>query len=280
MRKSIFTLTALLFAGATLAQEVRLEKKWTTDTTLRTPESVLYYQPHEILYVTNIDGGPWDDDQQGFLSKLRLDGSIETLHWVTGLSAPKGMAIIGNDLFVADMNRLVIVDIAAGRIRETIPFPGATGLNDVSADPRGKVYITDSREKKLFLYEPATKKISLLQEKLGGPNGVLKRKQELLLLDAGALWTVSTDKKKPVKVVDIAPSTDGIEHVRNQEYIVSCWHGEIFYVDMKTRQVTRLLDTRDQKLNTADIGYDPVRRILYVPTFYGNNVSAYEVILP
>ena len=38
-----------------------------------------------------------------------------------------------------------------------------------------------------------------------------------------------------------------------------------------------LLDTREQKINTADIGYDAEKRIVYVPTFWKNSVVAYRV---
>jgi hypothetical protein len=41
----------------------------------------------------------------------------------------------------------------------------------------------------------------------------------------------------------------------------------------------QLLDTREKKVNSADIGYDPVNQIVYVPTFFKNNVVAYKLNL-
>jgi len=38
-----------------------------------------------------------------------------------------------------------------------------------------------------------------------------------------------------------------------------------------------LLDTRAQKINAADIGYDKKKKVVYVPTFYKNNVVAYQL---
>lgn len=43
---------------------------------------------------------------------------------------------------------------------------------------------------------------------------------------------------------------------------------------LKDGTLTTLLDTRDQKRNTADIGYDPAGRIVYVPTFFKKSVVA------
>jgi hypothetical protein len=72
------------------------------------------------------------------------------------------------------------------------------------------------------------------------------------------------------------PSTDGIEMVQKNEYLVSCWSGVIYYVYADGNKQT-LLDTREQKINTADIGYDAKNRIVYVPTFYKNGIVAYEL---
>ena len=62
----------------------------------------------------------------------------------------------------------------------------------------------------------------------------------------------------------------------DDEFIVSCWHGTIHYVNSDgTREV--LLDTHEQKINSADIGYDSKQRIVYVPTFFKNTIVAYEL---
>jgi hypothetical protein len=69
---------------------------------------------------------------------------------------------------------------------------------------------------------------------------------------------------------------DGVENVTDNALIVSCWHGTVYYVKGDgTREV--LLDTHEQKSNSADIGYDPGKRVVYVPTFFKNSVVAYEL---
>ena len=71
-------------------------------------------------------------------------------------------------------------------------------------------------------------------------------------------------------------SGDGIEPVGNGDYVVSCWVGLIYYLD-KNGKMETLLDTRAQKKSTADIGYDPAQRIVYVPTFFKKSVVAYKL---
>jgi hypothetical protein len=57
---------------------------------------------------------------------------------------------------------------------------------------------------------------------------------------------------------------------------VTCWGGVIYYVKDDGSKQT-LLDTRDEKINSADLGYDAVNRILYIPTFAKNSVVAYKL---
>lgn len=80
---------------------------------LKTPESVVYAPKHDILFVSNIDGKPDQKDQKGFISKVSLsNGSITELNWLTGLDAPKGMAIYNNSkLYVSDITDLVEIEI-------------------------------------------------------------------------------------------------------------------------------------------------------------------------
>jgi hypothetical protein len=63
--------------------------KWKTDTILKVPESVLYNHADKFIYVSNINGKPDSSDGNGFITRMKLDGSIDKLEWVTGLDDPK-----------------------------------------------------------------------------------------------------------------------------------------------------------------------------------------------
>ena len=116
--------------------------------------------------------------------------------------------------------------------------------------------------------------VTLLQN-LQGPNGLLAVGSDLLILDKGSLVNlIGGQLSKVAEGMD--PSTDGIEMVKENEYIVSCWSGVIYYVFANGNKQT-LLDTRAQKINSADIGYDAKKKIVYVPTFYKNSIVAYEL---
>ncbi|MEO6316688.1 MAG: ATP/GTP-binding protein [Chitinophagaceae bacterium] len=257
-----------------VAQQHELVKLWQTDTILKVPESVLFDAGAGLLYVSNIDGQPWEKDGKGSIGKIGLDGKIISVEWVTGLQAPKGMGIYKNNLYVADVDNLVVIDIAKATIVKRVPVAVGDGLNDVSVDKKGKVYVTDSKAGKIYFLDQD--KLTLFAEDYKGLNGVLAVGDDVYAAAAGTLWKIDAAKKAVKVAAGMEPATDGIEQVGEREFLVSVWNGVIYYVqaDGKTQV---LLDTRDQKRNTADIGYNPATRTVYVPTFFKNSVVAYTL---
>lgn len=271
-------LLPLILAGTLVtsasAQAPKLTKKWETEATLKTPESVLYDADGRVLYVSNIDGKePWTKDGTGSIAKVGLDGKVIAAEWVKGLEAPKGMGLRGGRLYVADLDRLVVIDVAKASIAETIPVAGAQRLNDVTIDQAGVVYVSDMQAGKIYAFTQGKPAVWL--EGFKRPNGVLAHGDDLYVLDSGALIKVGKDKQRITLVEGMDPSTDGVEHVQGNEFVVSCWAGALYHV--KGGEKNQLLDTRPQKLNSADIGYDAKNRVVYVPTFFANTVVAYEL---
>jgi sugar lactone lactonase YvrE len=275
MKKAIVLLTiAFSFAASSHAQNPQLVKQWETEPVLKTPESVLYDAGGRVLYVSNIDGKePWARDGKGSIAKVALDGKVIAVEWVSGLDAPKGLGLHRGRLYVADLDHIIVIDVAQGAIAERIAVPGAKGLNDVTVDQAGVVYVSDMHGAKIYALTKGKPAVWL--EGFKRPNGVLAHGGDLYVLDSGTLLKFDRNKQRTTVAEGMDASTDGIEHVTGDEFIVSCWAGVIYHV--KGRQVQPLLDTRDQKLNTADIGYDAQKRIVYVPTFFSNTVAAYEL---
>jgi sugar lactone lactonase YvrE len=257
-----------------MAQPPKLVKRWETDTLLKTPESVLYEEKGKFLYVSNIDGTPDGKDGKGSIGKVGLDGKIIKVDWVQGLNAPKGMGLYKNKLYVADLTEVVVIDVLKGAVIQRIPVEGAVFLNDITIDKNGTVYVSDTRAFKVHKIEK--NKVTTLLENLKGPNGLLAVNQDLLILDRGNLYKLLPTGQLFLMADTMDPSTDGIEMVRPNEYLVSCWNGVVYYIGSSgAKQI--LLDTRQEKINSADIGYDAKNRILYVPTFYKNSIVAYDL---
>jgi len=261
---------ALLLIACTCLGQHQLEKIWESDTTLAIPESVLYDKGG--LYVSLIDGAPWDADGKGEIGRLDKDGKIVNATWATGLNAPKGMGMWDKKLYVADISEVAVIN-AAGKIESKIPVNGAQGLNDITIDDKGTVYVSDSRLGNV--HQIRNGKAVLYLSDLKGVNGLKAVGSDLYILTGTGILKTGADKKTSV-VAPMEIGGDGIEPVGNGDYVVSCWVGLIYYLG-KDGKMEKLLDTREQKRNTADIGYDPATRTVYVPTFLKKSVVAYRL---
>jgi hypothetical protein len=255
------------------AQTNSLKQLWQTDSVVAIPESVLYDAKSGMLYVSLIDGEPWGADGKGGIARLNTDGTGYDSAWVTGLSAPKGMAIHGNRLYAADLSDVVVIDMAAKTIEKKIPVEGAQMLNDVTVSERGVVYVSDSKTGRVWRIEKD--KPTLFLENMQGVNG-LKAVGNDLIIASGKTFVKADAKKKVTTITELPQGGDGIEPIGNGDYLVSAWSGYIFYVS-KDGKVQTLLETHEQKKQTADIGYDPVKKIVYVPTFFAKTVAAYQL---
>ena len=75
-----------------------------------TPESVLHDPAQDIYFVSNINGSATGKDNNGFISRVRTDGAVENLKFIEGsrnnvtLHAPKGLAVLGDTLWVTDID--------------------------------------------------------------------------------------------------------------------------------------------------------------------------------
>ena len=257
----------------------KLVQEWATDTLLMTPESVIYDKAREVIYVSNVNQNPWEKDGNGFISKISKTGEIIDLHWVTGMNGPKGMAIVGNTLYAADLDELVSIDLDKGTIVNKIMIDGASGLNDITLGENGKIYMSDSNEGKIFLYENGVVSI-FHSDAPGRPNGLLMEHGKLLVAFSQASKFVSYDLKTLEKTViaDQIGAGDGITPTNESgTYLVSDWNGEIFIISKEVGKQP-LLNTKQENKNTADIWFIPEDNLLLVPTFFDNRVVAYKLI--
>jgi hypothetical protein len=275
MKKIILPL-AFVFASMVCAQaqKATVQKLWATDTILKVPESVLVDDKENCIWVSNIDGSSTAKDGKGSISKLSKSGTPINLEWITGLNAPKGMAKYKQELYVADLTELVVIDIKKAAIIKKNPIEGSIFLNDVTVNNKGAVFVSDSRTGKVHRFENNI--VTTEVENLQGPNGLLSIEDQLLILDKGSLLSLTAGGSISKIMDGMDPSTDGIERVAPNQYLVSCWNGIVYYVIAGAQKIT-LFDTRAEKINSADIGYDAKNKIMYVPTFLKNSVVAYQL---
>jgi len=275
--RHLFCLLSISLACMTASgqhQPAKLTLKWSASNGIRTSESALYDPGKQAIYVSNINGDATAKDGNGFISLLDINGHVKQLHWTDGLNAPKGLAFDQNHLYVADIDQLVIINRNTGKIEEHIPFPGATFLNDVTIDKQGRVYVSDTRQAKVFRYASGKVSVLLEGENMQGANGLFFWKNKLWILTHHGIFTCDASGKNLKLFSEAVKDGDGIWNVNDQDLIVSQWIGHVYYVYASGKAV-ELLNTQAEHKNTADISFIPSLHLLLVPTFMGNSVDAY-----
>lgn len=256
------------------------------DVGFSTPESVEYYAAEDVYLVSNINGSPFDAAGNGFISKMNPAGDILDLKWIDGtkeginLNAPKGMAIVGNNLFVADINQVHVFELPSGQQKTSITIQGSTFLNGITPSNGDEVYVTDSGFNQGFEASgtDAIYKVSadgaytaILKDKdMGHPNGILLVDKNLMVVTFGSGEVFSVDKKGDNKVTLPTPPSgglDGLLKLKDGRFVISSWGGSALYALNRDNTYTVLMDSIDAP---ADLGYDTKRNRILVPLFKQN----------
>jgi hypothetical protein len=269
-----FLMLSVLVSLPAYAQH-QLEQLWMT-ADLPTPESVLYVADKKtpFLYVSLIDGQGNVADGKGGIAKLTTDGAVIDQHWITGLNAPKGMALYKNYLYVADITEVVVIDIKKQKVLKKIPITDSVFLNDLTVNSSGVLFVSDTRTNKIYRIEKD--KPSLYLDNITSANGLQVFGSSLIVGAGTELLLVGKDKTPLVLAKGFAQGIDGVEMTNRGEFIVSCWPGLVYYVYGDGR-IELLIDSQEQKINTADIGYDRNTQRVFVPNFFKDSVTAYQL---
>lgn len=267
----------------------------TFKTDLSTPESVLYDDANDVYIVSNINGKPLDADNNGYIAKLSPDGKVQTAKWIEGgknkvtLNAPKGMAIIADTLYVADLDTVRMFDRKTGAPTGEVKVPGAVFLNDIAATTDGRVLVSDTGMKAGAKgFEPAgtdavysidkTKKLTTIAKSkdLGAPNGLYSAADKTWVVTFGTNELYALDAKGKKSDVTKLPkgSLDGIVALPGGDLLVSSWEANAIFRGKPGGDFTPVIENVK---SPADIGYDTKRSRVLVPLFESNEVRAYEI---
>jgi sugar lactone lactonase YvrE len=275
--KTITAAAALCACLPAAAAGAGLAKLWVTEPVFKVPESICFDEAREILYVSNINGKSNEKDGEGFISRLGLDGTVRKLEWVTGLDAPKGMAVRGGSLFVSDIDGLVEIDIRTDSIVRRFPAEGAQFLNDVAVDGEGRVYVSDSSKENSAIYRLAgdTLEVWASGKAISSPNGLLVQGGRLIVGNSGdaMLKQIDLETGEVSDLYTVGSGIDGLARDRKGNLIVSDWAGRTVLIE-PSGAITVLLDTRAEKINAADLAFVPGEDLVVIPTFHDNRVVA------
>ena len=285
-RSVLIAMAACAVSSGSFAQT--LEKVWESAPELKGPESALYDGERDVIYVSNVNGAPNEADGNGFISKVALDGSISELEWVSGLNAPKGLAMTGNKLYVSDINTLVEIDIDSGEITNRYEAAEAKFLNDVAADADGNVYVSDMVGNAVYRMQNGDFTLWVQDEQLENPNGLHVEGDKLIVGSWGKMTDgFNTEVPGHLKSVALADGSiqslgdgtpagnlDGVESDGQGNFYVTDWmNGKLFHIDVSGK-ATELLSLGQ---GSADHEVILDKRLVLIPMMMDNTLQGYTI---
>lgn len=274
-------LTLVLCTAAGAAPKLLWEAKG-----LAQPESVVQDPATGSIYVTNIAGAIMQKDGNGFIARLRPDGTIIEREWVKGLNAPTGMALRDRSLYVADIDELIEINVASGEIVKRYPAKGAIFLNDVAVGEDGAVYASDTPMNTIWRLKDGAFEPWLANDELNGPNGLLPQGDKLIVAsfgklpgegqkqELGGLLAVNLEDQSISKLGGLIGNLDGIQLPQPGVYLVTDWDaGVLFRVDAKGK-ADRLIKLSK---GSADLSYLADKKIVLIPIMLNNSLVAYAL---
>ncbi len=246
-------------------------------TGLKMPESVIASKDGRV-FVSEI--GEFGRDGDGQITVIEKNGDVRI--FAKGLDDPKGLAIVGKDLFVADNHRVIKVN-AKGETQvfaSTQSFPEQPlFLNDLEADSLGNLYVSDSGDLKgsggaIYKINKQGKVSLVINGKqdahILAPNGLLmgKTKNCIMVVDfvSGILYRLDMKKNILIEVAKGFGGGDGIVKSKKDQFYVSDWkNGKVFSVKLEKGAVANAELLKEGFAAAADIAPSQDGKFLLVP---------------
>ncbi len=246
-------------------------------TGLKMPESTIAAKDGRV-FVSEI--GEFGKDGDGQITVVDKNGEAKV--FAQGLDDPKGLAIVGKDLYVADNHRVIKItpDGKTSVFAAAEAFPDAPQfLNDLESDAAGNIYVSDSGDLKgvggaVYKINPQGKVTTIINGKQDArvlaPNGLLMGKTPncIMVVDfvSGVLYRLDMKKNTLIEVAKGFGGGDGIVKGKKDQFYVSDWkNGKVFSVKLEKGAVANAELVKEGFAAAADIAPSLDGNYLLVP---------------
>jgi hypothetical protein len=267
------------------------------------PESMVHDPVADLYFVSNVNGHPQVLSNDGFISRVNPDGSIQDLKWIQGgesgvtLHAPTGMVLVGDVLYVADADAVRLFDRTSGApiASWTVPLateevPGMPGvdwvrgalLNGMCSGPRGEVYVTatgmdislgfdivPTGEDAVFRFQDGMPVPIAQGGQLGGPNGceVVGSNVYVAPLFSPDVYRLNSSGRRFHVATLPQGGLDGLIRVDGSLFVSAVFGGSIYRITLGGSDVTEVISGL---VTPADLGFDHSRSTLLIPSLFGD----------
>ncbi len=259
-------------------------------TGLLNPHSFLADPDGDQYFISNVNGESESKDNNGFITKVDRSGEIASMKFIQGgqgegeLHAPKGIAVVGQTLYVADIDTLRAFDKVNGRFLHNWAFAsfGQTGqpvsLVDVAYDGRANLYLSDTEGNTIYRMDLGKHAVSVFvhDPALAGPRGLAIHPKTGHLIVASWYKGKIFDITPEGKITELVSNGFFSRRFNNLAGVDFDSYGNLYIADLTGGKVWRMRP--DQKFDViaeflpspADIGVDRRNHLILVPYEYGN----------
>ena len=279
MRNVKWILICLFVLAGFVKVNAQAVKLWETGEIYDRPESAAYDSKRDCLYISNCNGEVKTGTSYGHnsVSKADIKGNILEFDFVKNLTKPTGICIFDDKLYIVERFGVVIYDLDANKIADRIYIKTMNFLNDITVDPEGVIYVSESDTNVIYRIKDKNVEKWLDSREIGRPNGVLYDDGKLIVgvNSDNCLKAVNIADKKVTNIAHLGPGIiDGIKKC-GDGYLVSLCMGNLYLVK-PTGELTELINTRDPQIYIADFEYIPDKELIVIPTLKNKKLLGYK----
>lgn len=264
------------------------------------PETALYDPDQDVYFVSNMTGYGSFKDGNGYISRVSAADPGRSEVFIQGgkrgatLDAPKGMAIHGDTLWVADIDVLRGFDRHTGAPLASIDLAPqhAVLLNDLDVGADGRIWISDTGilmntagvqpvdAGRIFVIGPGRAiTVIPMSGKVPEPNGVrwdpVMKRWIVVSFDpfAGRIAALGNDGSVQRVLRDGSGQLDGLRILPSGGILFTSWADSSVHLLANGRDVRIVRAVRQP----ASIGYDTRRHRVLIPMPFVGWVQAWDI---
>lgn len=263
------------------------------------PESIAIVGDRVFISCIGNEMNPAKKDGDGVIMETNNKGEVvaENAFSSVKMDAPKGMVVLGDILYVTDIDRIIGLNLKTGEKVSEIDLSQERMrfLNDLAVTPEGALIASSTDTGQLFLVDPGTRTYSLIKTSVPvpGPNGLVLDKTGKILYVAGysgddngkgdgQLWSVDLSTGAAAPLSGEKGRFDGLALEGDLLYF-SDWDkdgqtGAIRTFNLKTKEMADV--TRIPLQGVADFLIDRKTETIWIPAMLEKKVIHADLVLP
>ncbi|MBN1283223.1 MAG: hypothetical protein JXA24_05565 [Proteobacteria bacterium] len=243
-----------------------------------------------FIFVSNVNGSLDAKDDNGFISRLKGDGSLDNLRFIDGASrsvelhAPKGMAVVGTTLYVCDIDKLRAYDTTFGNHLFDVNFGNlpVQHFYDVKAGPDNSIYVADGPGNRIYRIDLSRQhEVTTLVfgESLGRPHAVVWYSAKQVFAVAG--WSSGQvtaynrqGKQRPLPAVFLRTLEGMDADEKGNLYVASTGLSGVYRID-----IGFALNSFNTGIDSpAGVAFDKAGGQIIAASFNGGTVESMPVV--